>query len=212
MTLPLLSALQKAGGKRKSGEEDSKKPKKPKPGLSPTGGLPPGSMTATFKFINHDKWLVASGRVWFLDAIAKHLGVSINGPCWPFLLSLCSEANRPSRCPSWGKPHHESATSAAHLLKLRAGKTFNLQELASDARFSWPATAQEKANLASNRLSDQPNQSQPPHQSDKGKGRGRGRAGYVRSDGQWQGQLRDEDHEGETHREPPEADPRGPSL
>ena len=34
-------------------------------------------------------------------------------------------------------------------------------------------------------------------------------AGYVRSAGQRQGQLRDEDYEGETHRKPPGADPRG---
>ena len=145
-------------------------------------------MVATCKFINNGKWLVASGRVWFLEAIAAHLGVTVKGPCWPFLLSMCSDANRPSRCPAWGQLHHESATSAAHALKLKPGKTFDLQELASDSHFSRLATAQEKANLASNRLSDQPTQQQHSSARGRGRGRGRGRDGRGRGrDGRGRG-------------------------
>ena len=134
-------------------------------------------MVATAKLINNGKSLITSGRVWFLDSIASHLGVTAKGPCWPFLLSFCSDANRPSRCPSWGHLHHESVTSAAHLLKLKPGKTFDLQELANGSQFCRHATAQEKASVAPNRPADQPGQPQPsqPSQPSPARGRGRGR-------------------------------------
>ena len=192
MTLPLLSSLVKPA-KPKGGPPTKKQ--KLDQGGPPSGGLPPGSMVATCKYINHGKWLVASGRVWFLDAISSHLGVSLKGPCWPFLLSLCSDANRPSRCPSWGQLHHESPTAAAHALKLGPGKTFDLQELVSDSKFSRIATAQEKANLASNRLSDQPQQLQQTQARGRGRGRGRGRDGRGRGrDGRGRGRGGQLDH------------------
>lgn len=139
-------------------------------------------MVATAKFINNGKSLITSGRVWSLDAIASHLGVKAKGPCWPFLLSLCSDANRPSRCPSWGQAHHESATSPAHALKLKPGKTFDLQELANGSQFCRHATAQEKASVAANSLAAQPGQPQPgqPIQPISARGRGRGRDGRGR--------------------------------
>ena len=180
MTLPLLSSLVKPPAKPKG---PATKRQKLAEGTSPTpatpaaAGLPPGSMVATAKFINNGKSLITSGRVWFLDSIASHLGVTTKGPCWPFLLSFCSDANRPSRCPSWGHLHHESATSAAHLLKLKPGKTFDLQELANGSQFCRHATAQEKAGVAPNRPAVQPGQSQPsqPSQPSPARGRGRGR-------------------------------------
>ena len=147
-------------------------------------------MVATAKLINNGKWLVTSGRIWFLDAIAAHLGVTIKGPCWPFLLSGCTDANRPSRCPSWGQTHHESAISAAHALKLKPGKSFDLKELTNNAQFSRFATPQEKAGLSSNRLDEQPGQPQPSQQPSqpnpargRGRGRGRGRDGRGRGRG-----------------------------
>ena len=102
---------------------------------------PPNQRTAPSSGLTQ---LVGRAGVWFLDSIASHLGVTTKGPCWPFLLSFCSDANRPSRCPSWGHLHHESATSAAHLLKLKPGKTFDLQELANGSQFCRHATAQER--------------------------------------------------------------------
>jgi len=189
MTLPLLSALVKAPGKPKGPMTKRQKlGETTTPATPSAGGLPPGSMVGTAKFINNGKWLVTSGRVWYLDAIAEHLGVTLKGPCWPFLLSGCTDANRPSRCPSWGQTHHESATSAAHSLKLKPGKSFNLKELVNGAQFSRFATPQEKAGLSSNRLDEQPGQLQPSQQPSppsqpanpargRGRGRGRGRDG-----------------------------------
>ena len=197
MTLPLLSALVKTVNKPKGGP-GAKRQKLAEltPSTPSAGGLPPGSMVATAKFINNGKELVTSGRVFYLHSIAAHLGVSTKGPCWPFLLSQCSEANRPSRCPVWGSAHHETATSAAHALKLKPGKTFNLQEFVHGTQFSRFATAQEKASLASNRLDEQPGQrrsspqpgqpsqpSQPNQPRGRGRGRGRGRDGRGRGRG-----------------------------
>ena len=189
MTLPLLSSLVKSPAKQKG---PATKRQKLAESATPTAaaGLPPGSMVATAKFINNGRSLITSGRVWFLDSIAAHLGVKAKGPCWPFLLSFCSDANRPARCPSWGQQHHESPTSAAHALKLRPGKVFNLQELANGSQFCRHATAQEKAGVAANNLSEQPDRPQPiqPNQPSqpnaaRGRGRGRGRDGRGRGRG-----------------------------
>lgn len=191
MTLPLLSSLIKPPTKQPKGSKTSNKRKLTEDTLSTpaAGGLPPGSMVATAKFINNGKSLITSGRVWSLDSIASHLGVKTKGPCWPFLLSLCSDANRPSRCPSWGQTHHESPTSAAHVLKLKPGKTFDLQELANGPQFCRHATAQEKASVTANSLAAQPGQpqsgqpSQPTSARGRGRGRGRGRDGRGRGRG-----------------------------
>lgn len=211
MTLPLLSSFKPLKPKG-----PPTKKQKVSPGGPAAGGLQPGSMVATCKYLNNGKWLVASGRVWFLDAIASHLGVPIKGPCWPFLLSLCSDANRPARCPSWGQTHHESQTSAAHALKLAAGKVFDRQELASDPQFSRHATPQEKSGLATNKLRDQPSPPPPGHARGRGRGRGRGRDGRGRGrDGRGRGRgggaldedlTADEDDTDPWHFHPP---PRG---
>ena len=81
---------------------------------------------------------------------------------------------------------HETASSAAHALKLKPGKTFHLQELTNGSQFSRFATPQEKASVASNRLAEQPNQQQPSQPSQargRGRGRGRGRDGRGRGRG-----------------------------
>ena len=89
---------------------------------------------------------------------------------------------------------HESATSAAHSLKLKPGKSFSLKELMNGAQFSRFATPQEKAGLSSNRLDEQPGQPQPSQQPSppsqpaspargRGRGRGRGRDGRGRGRG-----------------------------
>ena len=177
MTLPLLSSFLKPTPKKPKGKDKLNDPeggpKKKLPKLTPGGqpeGQPPGSQLGSFKYINNNKWLVASGRVWFLDAIAKHLGVTQKGPCWSFLLSFCQDINRPARCPHWGEKFHENATSAAHLLKLAPGKTFDLQAIANDPHLSREATAQEKAGVVNTAFT-----STNQHQRGRGKGKGRGR-------------------------------------
>ena len=110
-------------------------------------GHPPGSMPNASRYLNEGRDLVISGRVWHLARIAAHLGVPLKGPCWPFLLSSCEDQNRPSRCKHWGQRNHESATSAAHRLKLPPGMSFDRDSLSASQRFSRPATKEERAGI-----------------------------------------------------------------
>ena len=169
MTLPLLSEFSKPtptpGGRNKKQKVDGA-------GLplgSDPAGFPPGSRVSSYKYLNGKKELVISGRVWYLTKIASHLGVKLNGPCWPFLLSFCNDPNRQALCPCWGQKYHENAFSAAHKLQLKDGKVFNREELRDE--FSRMATPQEKDGLNKD---PQPSQPSPSSSSARGRGRGRG--------------------------------------
>ena len=122
----------------------------PSPPGPPKEGMPPGPLPEASRYLNEGKDLVISGRVWHLPKIADHLGVPLRGPCWPFLLSLCTDQNRPLRCRHWGQRNHESATSAAHLLTLPSGRLFGQLDrhlLSTDPRLSREATKKERAGL-----------------------------------------------------------------
>ena len=165
MTLPLLSELSLTpGGRRKRQKVDGfGLPLDPDP-----EGHPPGSRLTTYKYLKGNKELVISGHVWDLTKIAQHLGVKLDGPCWPFLLSYCMDNNRPSLCPCWGQKFHENATSPAHRLHLKGGKVFDRDALRD--KFSRLATPQEKDGLSK----ITPKQPGPGSSQSRGRGRGRG--------------------------------------
>jgi len=175
MTLPLLSEFSSTpGGRRKKQKVDSSGTLLDSDFEAPL----PGSRVTSYKYLNGNKELVISGRVWDLTKIAHHLGVKPDGPCWPFLLSYCLEVNRPSMCPCWGKKFHESVTSPAHKLHLKTGKVFDRDALRD--KFSRVATPQEKEGLVkATRKQQDPDSSQS-----RGRGRGRG-------DGRGRGRGRD---------------------
>ena len=168
MTLPLLSELSKStptpGGRQKKQKVDGS-------GLSwdAAPAPPPGSRVKSYKYLNGKKELVISGRTWDLTKIASYLGVKVDGPCWPFLLSYCNDVNRPSLCPCWGQRFHENAVSPAHKLQLKGGKVFDRDELRD--KFSRAATPGEKSGLDK---ATKPQQSSPSSSQSRGRGRGRG--------------------------------------
>ena len=47
--------------------------------------------------------------------MATHCGVPLESKCWPVLISVKIGDARLALCTEWGKPGHESATSAAHV-------------------------------------------------------------------------------------------------
>ena len=176
MTLPLLSEFSSSpGGGRRKKQRVASPGALTDPDAEPP---PPGSRVTTYKYLNGNKELVISGRVWDLVKIAQHLGVKLDGPCWPFLLSYCMEINRPALCPCWGKKHHESDTSAAHKLHLGPGKVFDRDDLRD--KFSRAATPQEKEGLG--KILKKPQD--PGSSQSRGRGRGRG-------DGRGRGRGRD---------------------
>ena len=76
-------------------------------------GAQPGSLTAAHLWIS-DEELYISGAVWFIDKLAKRLDVSPGRKCWPWLLSLRAERNKPGQCEAWGTAGHRHANDAAH--------------------------------------------------------------------------------------------------
>ena len=103
--------------------------------------LPPGSLSRSWKWLDQAKRkLVISGRVWNITELAKHLGCAASGvdaPCWPYVLCLCEDKNRPSRCPAWnakdhgtenGKPHAWLAKIDAHALKESHSRAATVEE------------------------------------------------------------------------------------
>jgi hypothetical protein len=176
LSLPLLSAHAKARkpGPTKGGEiqDTSKRPpddlqgggpksKSPKP--TPDGGLPPGSMTHSFTFLERGKYLLISGWVWNTPALKQYLGLGPTSPvCWSFLLFAGTDKNRPSRCAKWGKAGHESAAAPAHLLA-QYPNGLPLDELRQ--KFARPATDDEKKLVST---------TPPAKGAATGRGRGRG--------------------------------------
>ena len=141
---------QKLGDSREHCHSGERRPMEPSPQGPLDEGrsfLQPGSLSIASRYLNEGRDLVTSGRVWHLQRIAAHLGVPLRGLCWPFLLSLCADQNRPLRCKHWGQRNHETATSAAHLLRLPPGMHFDRHLLSTSQRFSRPATREEKAGL-----------------------------------------------------------------
>lgn len=113
--------------------------KRPKLGDGPQPGLQPGSMT-NWLYAKGGDFLLISGRVWNLKPLARHLGVRLAGPYWPFLLCAAPEPNRPARCDKWGQPGHRNASDSAHRLH---GRMQDWDALA--AKFSRPIAADETA-------------------------------------------------------------------
>lgn len=99
------------------GRHESELPHKPPKGKQQQEGegAQPGSLTAAHLWIS-DKELYISGAVWFIDKLAKRLKVSPRGKCWPWILSLRKERNKPGQCEAWGTSGHRHADDAAHRL------------------------------------------------------------------------------------------------
>lgn len=164
-TLPLLSERAGAlkGAKRAPGAlspgKGGKAPKRERPtpparssapnAVAAEQALPPGSLVTTWSFANGGKYLLISGKVWNIEALAKHLGVQRSTVCWPFILAGGREENRPARCDMWGKPGHKSASDTAHQLKSHP-RGLDLTALAT--RFARPATKQDRDNAGVKRV------------------------------------------------------------
>ena len=204
LVLPLLS---EHGGtsstnpnKKKSPDGELEKKKKPKP-TSPSkvvlgvdGGLPHGCMARSWRYVNSNKNLITSGKSFDIPAIARHLGLKVSGPCWPFVLSLCADKNRMSRCNKLSDSRHAGNESEAHILRLTAGKSFDRDEIV--ANFSKPATEQQKQGL----------EAAPTFSArGRGKGRGRGREDGGRGRGRGGNDAdTEEDDDDSSFQQPPE--------
>lgn len=128
----------------------------------------PGSLVHSWTYTSDRKYLLISGRVWNVEALAKHLKVQRNAVCWPFLLAYGSHKNRPARCDQWGKPGHKTSDDSAHKIP---GYPRGLDLAALTPKFSRLASAHDKevAKVI-----------KPVHARGKGKGKGRGGRGRGR--------------------------------
>ena len=89
----------------------------PAPPAGADAGLPPGSLSKSWKWHKHE--LVISGLCWNVPGLAKHLEVpprGVGAPCWPFLLAGCADKNRMARCGVSHQAGHEDLHSAHHSL------------------------------------------------------------------------------------------------
>ena len=145
------------------------------------GALPPGVLAGSWRWLDAAKHkLCISGRVWNVKELAKHLGVPIHGhnaPCWPYVLALCEDKNRPARCDHWGEKGHASAKDHAHKCLDK------INSAALKDQYSTVATKEDKANT-----SKEPDWSKAPQQSAKGKGKGRGKGRGRGARGRGRGQ------------------------
>ena len=116
-------------------------------------------------------FLVISGRVWNVTALAKHLRVAIHSICWPYVLARAkSAAARPLRCDKWGQPGHGAHGVGAHISIDVDNPTL--------AQFWTKATPADTAGLESivpQAVSSMPSTNSASKGKGKGKGRGRGR-------------------------------------
>ena len=113
------------------------------PATPAAGNTPPGSLVASWLWLQPKKLLLVSGYVWDVPGMAKKLGVTVQSKCWPWLLSRKQEVNRPTICDSWGKSGHQTLTDAAHVIS----PALDLKILASDATLCRFPTDAEKAKL-----------------------------------------------------------------
>ena len=167
--------------------------------LGVDGGLPHGCMAQAWRYVNGGKNLISSGKNFDILPIAKHLGVKPTGTCWPFVLSLCEDKNRLSRCKKLKDSNHSSNESSAHVLCLPAGKTFNRDEIV--AKFSKIATAQERQGLATSPSFSGRGRGRGDDGRGRGRGRGKGRGGDGVVDPN-QTEDDDEEEDGQSFRQP----------
>ena len=159
------------------------------PGLpSPfSGGLPHGCLSNSWRYLSGGKHLIISGKDWDLVKLAAHLGVNVQGPCWPFHLSLCEDKNRLARCNKVNDPKHAGMTTSSHVLQALDGA--DLSELAE--KFAKKATVEQKQGLNNTPQFDDGSSS-----AARGKGRGRG-SGSGRGRGRGRGRGGDGDKDGD---------------
>lgn len=178
-SLPLLSQRTVRGKTQRpkelaeSEKANSKKAKGKAAVITPTqyeseSAAEPGSLVHSWTYTSDRKYLLISGRVWNVEALAKHLKVQRGAVCWPFLLAYGSHKNRPARCDQWGKPGHKTSDDSAHKIP---GHPRGLDLAALTPKFSRPASAHDKevAKVV-----------KPVHARGKGKGKGRGGRGRGR--------------------------------
>ena len=134
----------------------------------------------SWKYLSGGKHLIISGKDWDLVKLAAHLGVNVQGPCWPFHLSLCEDKNRLARCNKVSDPKHAGMTTSGHVLQALDGA--DLSELAEE--FAKQATAQQKQGLNNKPQFDDGSSSAARGKGrGRGSGRGRGRGGDGDEDG-----------------------------
>ena len=151
------------------------------PALTASEGLPHGCLRNSWKLLSGNKLLIISGKAWDLPKCSRKLGIPLQGPCWPFLLSLCEDKNRLARCDKVNDSKHAAADSEAHKW---LSKVLALGHDALAEECAKPATAAQKANLSN----------KPDFGQGKGQGRGRGRGqGGKRVRGGQRDDAEDED-------------------
>lgn len=136
----------------------------------------PGTLVASWAWLSRDE-LYVSGLVWNIEKLAKFLRVSRDSKCWPWLLTLRSDANKPGVCNKWGKPGHKSTVDAAH----KSIPTFDRVKHSKDPKLCRVPTAEERQQHSERMTAS--GIVRPP--SSKGSGRGRfGRGRGVRGGSQ----------------------------
>ena len=192
-TFPLLSSRrtptaagkapakkQKVAGASPSSAPLPPMPAPPRTALASTGpGLPPGDLVGSYRWLNGGKYLVISGTVWNVPALAKHLSVNFTAVCWPYHLARCKHANRMARCNKHGKSTaHSTANASSH--DEAFSTPLDLADLAKE--FGRAATQEETQGLCSMPKSKQ---QAAPAAAAPGKGqRGRAARGAARGRGQ----------------------------
>lgn len=147
-----LDEARRSGSKRKRDDPPSHKKSgeaggsssnaNPSGGTQPSSGPPaPGSQTAAWTWIRHDKELYISGYVWNVAELAKLARIPVSSKCWPWLLSTRQEVNKPALCDKWAKSGHASPSDAAHVLP----SNLDLRRLGSDLKYCRLPTAEERA-------------------------------------------------------------------
>lgn len=81
-----------------------------------------------YHWLEKNKLLFTSGKVWSVDKLAKRLKLSIYAKCWHVVLSRRTPANRQAMCDKRDKAGHQSVKADAHTL----GSGVNLGELAKE--------------------------------------------------------------------------------
>ena len=160
--LPLLSSAKAKGEPSQPPKPAPKKankkpsPTKPSSGKQPLGDDPnappahkkamlePGStanQAVWLKPVNSAKpLLLVSGRVWDVQAVAKHYKTTVAAKCWPTILNRRAPHNKLSNCPSYGKPGCTSIDDAKHGLA-----NFDWEEAA--AQFARVPTEDERKKI-----------------------------------------------------------------